>query len=142
MDKNEPAPRRKKSFLFCFSLVENGTWLDHLSLAVFLGRNKLDQVKSSAIKFFGAKSDDHGYSIPRDCRRGILVVLVYHPAAEEPAQSSILILAVYFILYGPPTPGRHKYISLYTARLRVEQISNISGWEEEEEVPVPVSNDY
>ncbi|KAJ7919497.1 hypothetical protein B0H13DRAFT_1868421 [Mycena leptocephala] len=78
--------------------------------------------------------------MPRDCRRGILVVLVYHPAAEEPAQSSILILAVYFILYGPPTPGRHKYISLCTARLRVEQISNISGWEEEEEVPVPGSS--
>jgi hypothetical protein len=31
--------------------VENRTWLDHLSLAVFLGRNKSDQVKSSAIKF-------------------------------------------------------------------------------------------
>jgi hypothetical protein len=37
-----------KSF---FSFVENRTWLDHLSLAVFLGRNKADQVKSSAIKF-------------------------------------------------------------------------------------------
>jgi hypothetical protein len=30
---------------------KNGTWLDHLSLAVFLGRSKPDQVKSSAIKF-------------------------------------------------------------------------------------------
>jgi hypothetical protein len=48
MDKNEPAPCRKKFF---FSLVENWTWLDHLSLAVFLGRNKSDEVKSSAIKF-------------------------------------------------------------------------------------------
>jgi hypothetical protein len=45
---------------FFFSLVENETWFDHLSLAVFLGRNKPD-LKSSAIKFLAQSGSGNAF---------------------------------------------------------------------------------
>jgi hypothetical protein len=42
--------------IFFFSLVENRTWLDHLLLAVFLGRNK-SSAKIKCDQVLGTKSD-------------------------------------------------------------------------------------